>query len=107
MAIKILIVDDSKLARMSVAKLLSGLRPDWTRLEAANAEEALALAGQRAALTLFCWISTCLAKPAWTWPHSSSASHPHIPVAIVSANIQLEIVERANQAGASLPSESR
>ena len=37
----VLIVDDSKLARMSVVKALSALPPDWPRLEAANAEEAL------------------------------------------------------------------
>jgi CheY-like chemotaxis protein len=42
MACKILVVDDSKLARMAVAKVLSGLYPDWTRVEAANADEALA-----------------------------------------------------------------
>jgi len=41
MAYKILIVDDSKLARMSVAKLLKELRPGWLQLEAGSAEEAL------------------------------------------------------------------
>jgi len=41
---KILIVDDSKLARMAAAKALNSLHPAWTRLEAANAEEALAVA---------------------------------------------------------------
>ena len=42
MVFKILVVDDSKLARMAVAKVLGGLYPDWTRVEAANADEALA-----------------------------------------------------------------
>ena len=37
--VKILIVDDSKLARMAVAKMLGNLHPDWTRVEAANADE--------------------------------------------------------------------
>ena len=41
MTYKVLIVDDSKLARMSVVKALSALHPDWPRLEAANADEAL------------------------------------------------------------------
>jgi FixJ family two-component response regulator len=27
-------------------------------------------------------------------------SHPHVPVAIISANIQVEIVDRTTQAGA-------
>ena len=38
---KVLIVDDSKLARMAVAKALNALHPDWTRVEASNAQEAL------------------------------------------------------------------
>ena len=43
MSYKVLVVDDSKLARMAVAKALEALRPGWTRVEAANADEALAL----------------------------------------------------------------
>ena len=39
MTYTVLIVDDSKLARMSVAKVLSTLHPDWKRIEAANAAE--------------------------------------------------------------------
>ena len=31
MSYKVLIVDDSKLARMSIAKLLGALHPDWDR----------------------------------------------------------------------------
>ena len=37
MSIKVLLVDDSKLARMSLARLLGILRPAWTRVEAAYA----------------------------------------------------------------------
>ena len=99
MTTKILIVDDSKLARMSVAKMLSGLRPEWTRMEAANAEEAL--------------VQTAKARPDiilldFNMPGQSGlelaaqlrVTQPQIPVAIVSANIQIEIVERAAQTGA-------
>ena len=43
MTYKILIVDDSKLARMFVEKALKILQPDWIRMEAASADEALAL----------------------------------------------------------------
>ena len=38
---KLLVVDDSRLARMTVIKLLALARPDWTVVEASNAEEAL------------------------------------------------------------------
>jgi CheY-like chemotaxis protein len=42
MVLKVLVVDDSKLARMAVAKVLGRLHPDWIRVEAANADEAIA-----------------------------------------------------------------
>ena len=45
---KVLIVDDSKLARMAVAKVLNALHPDWASIEAANAEQALACVKQEA-----------------------------------------------------------
>ena len=48
MGYRVLVVDDSKLARMAVAKALTTLHPDWTRIEAANADEALALASKDA-----------------------------------------------------------
>ena len=41
MAITVLIVDDSKLARIVAAKTLAALQPEWDRVEASNAEEAL------------------------------------------------------------------
>ena len=96
---KILIVDDSKLARMSVAKVLSGLQPGWTRLEAANADEALA--ADRGGTP------GCRSLLDFNMPGQSGlelaaelrASHPELPMAIISANIQVEIVARAHEAG--------
>ncbi len=41
MTYKLLIVDDSKLARMAVVKALSSAYPDWRRVEAGNAADAL------------------------------------------------------------------
>ena len=38
---KVLIVDDSKLARMVMASAFRRLRPDWELVEAKGAEEAL------------------------------------------------------------------
>jgi CheY-like chemotaxis protein len=43
MVTTVLIVDDSKLARIVVGKVVSGLQPDWQRIEAGNADEALAV----------------------------------------------------------------
>jgi CheY-like chemotaxis protein len=39
----VMIVDDSKLARITVGKILTALKPEWERVEAASAEAALQL----------------------------------------------------------------
>ena len=44
MAYKILIVDDSKLARMAAVKILAGRYPDWVRVEAGSAADAVSAA---------------------------------------------------------------
>ena len=75
MAFKVLVVDDSKLARMAVAKALGGLRPDWTRVEAANADEALA-ALQEQSPTSRCWTSICREETDWTSPRNFAKCAP-------------------------------
>ena len=42
MSYKVLVVDDSKLARMVMASALRRIRPEWILIETANADEALA-----------------------------------------------------------------
>jgi CheY-like chemotaxis protein len=99
MSFKVLVVDDSKLARMSIARLLGTLRPDWTRIEAANAEEALARQNQET-------IDLALVDFNMPGPDGLSvaadlhACNPAMPMAIVSANNQDEIVARAHALGA-------
>lgn len=44
MTLSFLVVDDSRLARMAVIKLLAAARPDWSVIEASTADEALAAA---------------------------------------------------------------
>ena len=46
MGTKVLIVDDSKLARIVIGKAITALQPNWTRVEAASAEDALAHAAK-------------------------------------------------------------
>jgi CheY-like chemotaxis protein len=99
MSYKVLVVDDSKLARMSVARLLGTLRPDWTRIEATNAAEALARQSQES-------IDLALVDFNMPGPDGLSvaadlhAFNPAMPMAIVSANNQDEIVARAHALGA-------
>jgi CheY-like chemotaxis protein len=99
MAYKLLIVDDSKLARMSAAKAMNTLYPDWARVEASNADEALALAKQGAfdvALLDF----NMPGRDGLQLAAELREQHPSMPLAVVSANHQDEIVARAKAVGA-------
>lgn len=100
MAYKVLIVDDSKLARMAVAKTLNNLRPEWQRVEATNADEALALARQSAfdiALLDF----NMPGRDGLSLATELRELSPAMPVAVISANLQREIVSRTEDVGAS------
>jgi CheY-like chemotaxis protein len=99
MTYKVLIVDDSKLARMSVAKLLSGLQPGWTRLEAANADEALKiLTDSQPDVVLLDF--NMAGRDGLDLADELHRRSPSMPVALISANVQVEIVNRAREAGA-------
>jgi len=96
---KILIVDDSKLARMAVIKALNALRPEWTRLEASNADEALAAvksASPDVALLDF----NMPGKDGLTLAVEIRELAPEISLAVISANHQVEVIDRARAAGA-------
>ncbi|KIZ43527.1 MULTISPECIES: response regulator [Rhodopseudomonas] len=99
MPYKLLIVDDSKLARMSVAKAMKALYPDWTRVEAANADEALALSGD-AAFDVALLDFNMPGRDGLELAIELQNAHPKLPIAIISANHQDEIVARAAAIGA-------
>jgi DNA-binding NarL/FixJ family response regulator len=99
MSYKVLIVDDSKLARMAIAKMLSALRPDWTRIEAANPDEAIARFeedGVDIALLDF----NMPGRDGLALAFELHDLKPEMPLALISANSQREIVTRAGQIGA-------
>jgi DNA-binding NarL/FixJ family response regulator len=100
MSIKVLIVDDSKLARMSVAKALNASHPDWIRIEAANADEALELA-RRSPIDVALLDFNMPGRDGLALAAELLALYPELPVAVISANHQVEIVNRAREAGAS------
>jgi CheY-like chemotaxis protein len=94
-----LIVDDSKLARMSVTKVLRALKTDWTPIEAANAEEAVGMmSSERPDIAMVDF--NMPGKDGLTLAADLRSLRPDMPVAVVSANIQREIVERATSVGA-------
>ena len=96
---KVLIVDDSKLARMAVAKALNALHPDWTRVEASNAEEALEHINQ-GAVDIILLDFNMPGKDGLALAAELRQTRPRISVAVVSANHQVEVVKRAQAAGA-------
>ena len=97
MGYRVLIVDDSRLARMSVGKALDILHPDWVRLEAANADEALEMV-KDADITLLDF--NMPGRDGLEVAAELRTLHPDMPVAVISANSQTEIVTRAEAAGA-------
>ena len=96
---KALIVDDSKLARMVMASALRRIRPDWQLVEATSAQDALdaiSVGSVDVALVDFNMPGTdgleLLAK--------IRQVHPKMPVALVSANLQDEIISRTRELNA-------
>ncbi len=93
MTVTVLIVDDSKLARIVAGKALGALKPDWTRVEASSADEALRIVGEKpvdVAIVDF----NMPDKDGLELAAALRAIHPHMPIAIITANIQDEIISR-------------
>ncbi len=96
---KVLIVDDSKLARMSAAKLLSACCPDWKRIEAGSAADALAtLDSDPPDIALIDF--NMPGRDGLHLAEDLRKLKPGMPIAVISANRQQEIINRANAVGA-------
>ena len=99
MQYKVLVVDDSKLARMVMASALRRVRPEWMLVETANADEALAAVSAT---------KIDIALVDFNMPDTDGLelvarihkAHPDMPVAVVSANVQDEIIGRARELNA-------
>ena len=99
MTYKILIVDDSKLARMAVIRVLQQCCPDCTRVEAGSADEALSAMQSdppHIALVDFNMPGTDGLRLA----ADLRKVDPAMPIAVVSANHQQEVVNRTHALGA-------
>ncbi|MFG1425870.1 response regulator transcription factor [Roseixanthobacter glucoisosaccharinicivorans] len=99
MSLTVLIVDDSKLARMSVIKALRSLFPNWSHLEASNADEALTqMREHKVDLALLDF--NMPGRDGLALAAELKAMDAKLPLAVVSANHQEEIVRRATDIGA-------
>jgi CheY-like chemotaxis protein len=96
MRLKVLVVDDNKLARMMVASALRRLRPEWELVEASGADDAL-----HAIVTG----TVDMALIDFNMPRTNGLeliakireSYPAIPIAMVTANLQEQIIARARE----------
>jgi len=99
----ILIVDDSKLARIVAAKALATLQPDWQRIEAGNADQAMELLKSRDVHA--CVIDFNMAgKNGLELGQELRTLYPSLPIAIITANVQDEIINAARAIGATFVS---
>ncbi len=99
MQYKALIVDDSRLARMTMASAFKRIRPDWELIEATNADDALdAIATQAVDIALVDF--NMPGTDGLELVAKIRKNHPGMPVAVVSANVQEEIVGRARELNA-------
>ena len=84
---------------MAVAKLLSSLRPDWTRVEASNADEAMAAASPDSVDVIMIDYNMP-GRDGLALAGDLRKLYPAMPIAVVSANLQQEVVGRAREVGA-------
>lgn len=96
---KILIVDDSKLARMAVVKALKALRPDWPRIEAGSAAEALVQIDEESPDIVLLDFNMP-GKDGLVFAAELSQHSPRIAIAVISANRQAEVINRTEAVGA-------
>jgi len=100
MAVTVLIVDDSKLARIVLGKTIAALQPDWARVEAPNADEAIALFDAQP-IDVAILDYNMPGRDGLALAEELRARFPALPVAVATANVQDEIIARARAAGAS------
>jgi CheY-like chemotaxis protein len=96
---RVLIVDDSKLARMAVIRVLNTLHPDWQSIEAGNADQALE-ALKRESPNFVLLDFNMPGKDGLALAEELRVLNPRMHVAVISANHQVEVVNRAKAAGA-------
>ena len=99
MAHTVLIVDDSRLARIVAAKIIRQLKPDWEIVEAANASDAQA-AMSRQAIDVALIDFNMPGQDGLQLAQEFRSTHPELPIAVVTANIQDEVVARARAVNA-------
>lgn len=94
----LLIVDDSRVSRMMIRTLVLAKRPTWALVEAANGDEALALA--EAQTIDYCTMDINMpGMPGTDAAEHLTRAYPGLRLALFSANIQESQKVRAVELG--------
>jgi CheY-like chemotaxis protein len=99
MGTTVLIVDDSKLARIVLGKTIAALQPEWIRVEASNADEAIA-AFDAQAIDVAVLDYNMPGRDGLALAEELRERFPTMPIAVATANVQDEIISRARAAKA-------
>jgi CheY-like chemotaxis protein len=97
--VTVLVVDDSKLARIVAGKAIAALQPDWVRIEASNADEAIEAVGSNS-VDLAVLDYNMPGKDGLDLAAELRTMFPQMPIAIITANVQNEIIARARELNA-------
>ncbi|MDP3521223.1 MAG: response regulator [Hydrogenophaga sp.] len=98
MSLNFLIVDDSRMSRLILQGLAQQRHPDWTVLQASSGEEALEVASQHA-VHLVSMDFNMHGLNGLEAAIELRRRHPGLPVALMTANVQSSVQERAREAG--------
>lgn len=93
MTVTVLVVDDSKLARIVAGKAIAALQPDWERVEASSAADALQIVGSQK-IDIAVLDFNMPDKDGLELAAELRAGHPNMPIAVITANVQDEIIAR-------------
>ena len=99
MSITVLVVDDSKLARIVAGKTIAALQPEWERVEASNADEALAMLDERR-IDVAIVDYNMPGRDGLELAGELRARSDTMPIAVITANVQDEVIARARAVNA-------
>lgn len=99
MTVTVLVVDDSKLARIVAGKAIAALQPDWLRVEAGSAADALTIMGSQQ-IDVAILDFNMPEKDGLALASELRAIRPNMPIAVITANVQDEIIARVRELNA-------
>jgi CheY-like chemotaxis protein len=99
MTVTVLVVDDSKLARIVAGKALAELQPGWQKIEASSGAQALEMLDRNPADVALVDFNMA-GMDGLELASALRARFPRMPIAIITANIQDEIIAQAREIGA-------